>query len=332
MLGYTSLAYLCWRAVYSLLLSPSTWSPEDKHCYITGGSQGLGKSMAIQLARKGAHVTIVARKEQLLKDALVEIKAACKDPSRQKIAYAVADVSVNGDCVRALKEATTKIGKVPEYVFCIAGFAQLQFLHDLDDSVFERLIKVNYLGAVYTVKEASRLMIEKNVKNGKLVLCSSLAAFVSFVGYSAYSPTKYALKGLADCLRQEMQMHGIGVHILFPGSIATAGFEEENKLKPRITKEIEGSDAMTPDAVAKASIAGLARGDFYITCEILGDLLQAGSLGLSPSSNLLVHCACVALSFVAYPILRIYTDSMTRREGVRLKRASLAETASAKTQ
>lgn len=144
--------------------------------------------MAIQLARMGAHVTIVARKENLLKEALLEIQvggggreggregrretrvetekrrgwrgnipwsspppttttiiknynlpflllfpsqlftnqlyhtqAACKTPSTQKIAYAVADVSVKEDCVRALKEATTKIGKVPEYVFCIAG-------------------------------------------------------------------------------------------------------------------------------------------------------------------------------------------------------------------
>lgn len=70
-------------------------------------------------------------------------------------------------------------------------------------------------------------MIENNVKGGKLVLCSSLAAFYGFIGNTAYCPTKMALRGLAEAMRQEMLLYGIDVHCMFPGSILTPGFVEE---------------------------------------------------------------------------------------------------------
>ena len=69
-------------------------------------------------------------------------------------------------------------------------------MKDTDVGVYESQMRLNYLGTLYTIKEAARLMVENKVKGGKLVLCSSLAAFVGFVGMSAYTPSKCAIKGM----------------------------------------------------------------------------------------------------------------------------------------
>jgi 3-dehydrosphinganine reductase len=65
--------------------------------------------------------------------------------------------------------------------------------------------------------------------------------------------------GLAEALRQELMPYGIHTHIMFPGTILTPGYEEENKMKPAITKEIEGVDeGQTPEAVSRALLRGLS--------------------------------------------------------------------------
>lgn len=70
-------------------------------------------------------------------------------------------------------------------------------------------------------------MRDSNIKNGKIVFVSSMLGMLSFAGWSTYSPTKYAVRGLADTLRNELKRYNIGVHIFFPGGILSPGFETE---------------------------------------------------------------------------------------------------------
>ena len=70
-------------------------------------------------------------------------------------------------------------------------------------------------------------MVESKIKDGKIVFISSVLGLMSFAGWSTYSPTKYAVRGLADTLRNELQRYSINVHIFFPGTIFTPGFEVE---------------------------------------------------------------------------------------------------------
>lgn len=65
---------------------------------------------------------------------------------------------------------------------------------------------------------------------GKIVFVSSMLGLLSFTGYSTYSPTKYALRGLADTLRNELKRYNIDVHIFFPGNIDSPGFVTEVSL------------------------------------------------------------------------------------------------------
>ncbi|KAJ1877332.1 3-dehydrosphinganine reductase, partial [Coemansia sp. S17] len=106
-----------------LRLTAAKFDVRDKHCYVTGGSQGLGKSVAQDLARRGAHVTIVARREAVLKEALAEIKAVAQSPKQQKFEYVIADVTNHEETVRAIGEAVDRQGKPIEYLFCVAGLS-----------------------------------------------------------------------------------------------------------------------------------------------------------------------------------------------------------------
>ncbi|KAJ3052168.1 3-dehydrosphinganine reductase, partial [Quaeritorhiza haematococci] len=186
----------------------------------------MGKSLAIWLARQGAHVTIVSRDRTKLEKALVEIEAARVNKD-QKFCYVSADLTSSQNAKHALQDAVEKIGMVPEYVFTCAGLAQLGLFLEQDIGEFDSQMRTNYFTALYTLKEAANLMVENDIRGGKLVITSSLVAFAGFVGYSAYTPAKSALRGLADCLRNEMQMYDIGVHIYFPGNILSPGYENE---------------------------------------------------------------------------------------------------------
>jgi 3-dehydrosphinganine reductase len=118
---------------------------------------------------------------------------------------------------------------------------------------------------------------------GKIVFVSSVLGYMSIIGYSSYSPAKHALRGayfksvlfcvlkdwpgLAETLRSEMLLYGIGVHIMFPGTIYTPGYEEENHTKPKITLKIEESDSGSkPEHVARMLLEGdVAENGYYLS-------------------------------------------------------------------
>jgi 3-dehydrosphinganine reductase len=95
-------------------------------------------------------------------------------------------------------------------------------------------------------------------KKGKICFVSSTLGYMALVGYASYAPAKHALRGLADTLRSELQLYSIDVHVFFPCTMFTPGYEEENKTKPRITLKIEESDSgLTAEQAARSMLTGL---------------------------------------------------------------------------
>lgn len=91
----------------------------------------------------------------------------------------------------------------------------------------------------------------------KLVFVGSTLSFLNFAGYASYCPPKAAIRALADTLRNELELFGIGIHCFFPGGILSPGFENENIAKPQLTKDIEGSDVpLDPAVVAEYLLKG----------------------------------------------------------------------------
>jgi len=302
------------------------FNPKGKHVFITGGSEGLGLNLAIELAKQGANICIVARRVPVLEKAVQKIKEAAVS-SNQKIEYVSSDLSSNSGCQAAVQQAKEKIGSTPDYAFMCAGGSTPKLFLDHKPEDFEWFMKLNYLSAAWTARELAQCMKEEHDQertasagiggqNGdkrKLVFISSTLGFVSFAGYSSYSPTKYALRGLADTLRNELLAYNIDTHIYYAGNLDTAGFAEENKTKPEVTKKIEGVNSPLPPAVAAQSlIAGIKRGQFAITSDFLTNVIRCGSMGISPGNYPIIDLLLTLIAAIAMPIFRMMGDHDAR--------------------
>lgn len=132
-------------------------------------------------------------------------------------------------------------------------------------------------------------MRDSNIKGGKIVFVSSMLGMLSFAGWSTYAPTKYAVRGLADTLRNELKRYDIGVHIFFPGGIESPGFDTENLTKPEITKVIEGANTpQTGAECAQSLMQGLHKGNYMIVTDTIAEILRAVTRGVSPTNNLVL--------------------------------------------
>ena len=121
---------------------------------------------------------------------------------------------------------------------------------DTPNKVYRDMINLNYLGSVFTVKAVLPKMIERK-QGGHIVFVSSAAALTSFVGYSQYCPSKWAVRALGDSLRNELRLYDIKVTQFYPSNMDTEGFEIEERTKPAPTKEIEGTAKLfKPDEVS----------------------------------------------------------------------------------
>ncbi|KAF9396272.1 3-dehydrosphinganine reductase, partial [Mortierella sp. AD011] len=276
--------------VYNLIKG-NQFPTKGKHVYVTGGSVGLGRAVAIELAKQGAHVTIVARKEGPLKETIELMKQAAasrkdKDVVEQRFHWISADVTNREQSIRALDEASAHFGgRVPDIIMTCAGIAIPKLFVEALIEEFESQMNLNYLGSLYTVHEATKRMAATGVK-GKVVLTASTAGLIGFAGYSSYAPTKFALRGLAECLRNEFLMYGIGIHIYYAGTMFSPGYENENLTKPLVTRDIEGTKGLTSEEAAKGLFAGLRKGYFGVTTDFDTDFLRISARGVTPMSNI----------------------------------------------
>ncbi|KAL7339362.1 oxidoreductase [Rhodotorula toruloides] len=291
-----------------------------KHCYIGGGSEGLGLSLACQLADRGAHVTIVSRSQSKLDNALQELETHRQNPSQvfQALSCDLTDPAAAASTLRKACKAT--LSSSPDYLFACAGGCVPGYFAEMSAEQHWQCMEWNFRTCLNTVHEGVKAMKEDGKKGGRVVLTSSVLALMSFAGYSSYSPSKYAIRGLAEALRNELQLYGISVHLFLPATIFSPGFENEQRLKPEITKKIEGPDeGMKPDAVAKELIKGVERGDFYLTYEPVGHMLR-NSRGITPRNNVLFDSFWALVGTIAFPIWRrMSPDGEVSKEAKRIR-------------
>ncbi|WFD49820.1 hypothetical protein GLX27_004505 [Malassezia furfur] len=259
------------------------WDPRGKRVLVTGGSQGLGLALAQLLASRGAHVVICSRTEGKLQAALREVEAARVDAS-QELQYVAADVSTFAGAQQALAAC----GAVPDTVFCCAGGAKPGYFVEQVEADFEAAVRTDYFTALSTAHASAKAMRAHHVA-GRIVLVSSVVGMMGLVGYAQYAPMKFAIRGLAETLRSEFQLYGLQVHCYCPATILSPGFDEEQKTKPQVTKDIEeGDEQKTPAQCAVHLLRGVERGRFLITDGLVGSLLRVTTSGSAPGHGVLV--------------------------------------------
>ncbi|KAK0451204.1 oxidoreductase [Desarmillaria tabescens] len=295
--------------ILGLLFNHNNWDPKGKHCYVTGGSQGLGLAVALLLVKLGADVSIVARNEQKLRNALVEMEKARKLPS-QILRWYSYDLTQCKSAEAALEAASKgHDGRCPDALFLCAGTSIPRFFVEEDEASMKRGMDTVYWIQAWSALAGTKRMVRDN-KNGKIVLVSSFLGFMSMIGYSSYAPAKHALRGLAETLRSEMLLYGISVHIFFPGTIYSPGYEAENKCKPEITLKIEETDGgQTPEKAAEGLLKGIQRGHFHISTGLLGNIFRSSTRGATPRNHVFLDNIYSFIGWVGFPIWRRSVDS-----------------------
>ncbi len=229
------------------------------HAVLSGGSSGIGLALALKLAARGWTLTILARDMARLEAA----GAALREAGAAAVRFASVDVAEAGEMVEAVEAAITAHGP-PALVVASAGIAVPGRFEDLDANVFTRTMAVNYFGTLHLVRAALPAM--RTAGRGRLVLIGSGAGLVGIFGYTAYAPSKFALRGLAEALRGELRPDGVGVSIVYPPDTDTPQLAAENLIKPAEAKAITASSGlMSAETVADAILKGVDRGRFTIT-------------------------------------------------------------------
>ena len=274
-----------------------------RHALITGGSSGIGIECAKQLVEAGARVTIVARNKQKLREAEEEILSVAKgddEGDEIRVCAEQADVSSADDIAGAVRRAEERVGEEVSILICCAGIAECKTLEDSKDGDFERLVSVNYLGTVYTVRSCLPSM--KRRGGGSVVLVSSQAGQVGLYGYTGYSASKFALQGFAQALEMECRHEGISVGVCYPPDTDTPQYAYENKTKPEITKTLVGTTTPVPAGrVAAVLLRGMVRRHFTIAVGFDGWALGIATGVMSPPNSFL----SVLRDLVLLPILKL---------------------------
>ncbi|KAJ7116443.1 hypothetical protein C8R44DRAFT_854845 [Mycena epipterygia] len=287
-----------------------------QHIYITGGSTGLGLSLALILAQKGAHVSIVARNQERLDLASQAIEKCRQHPNQLFAAYSFS-LNNAADSLAALDTVCkAHNGQSPDAVFACAGSSKPMFFMDMTEEDLTEGMVNGYWVQAWTVMAAAKKMVRDGSK-GKIVLVSSTLGYMSFIGWASYSPAKHALRGLADTLQSEFMLYDIDIHIFFPPTMFTPGYDEENKTKPKIVREIESTDdGLTPDAAAQALIQGIQNGHTHITGDMITDLFRASTRGAAPRHNVFVDTLYDMAASIIAPIWRMSVDKRVRAHRV----------------
>lgn len=235
---------------------------DQKLVLITGGSSGIGLALARQLVSRGAEVFILARRLENITSTILEMKDLRVHP-KQRIGFASADLAREKSSIRILESFLSKVG-TPDYVFNSAGIVHPGQVENIPMEEFRSQMDTNFFGTVLVTKALLPAMLQRG--SGHIVNISSFAGFYASYGYSAYSSTKFAVRGFSDVIRAELKPRGIKVSVVFPADVDTPQLVYERSVQPDIMKEINASAGMLPaEKVAESILKGVEKGRYIIT-------------------------------------------------------------------
>jgi short-subunit dehydrogenase len=185
---------------------------QDRRVWITGASSGIGEAMALAFHRGGAKLILFARRE----DELRRVQAACGGELKTRILPL--DVS-NAEELPEKTRTALNIFHGIDILVLNAGITQRSRTRETDESVYRRLMEVNFFAAEAMARAVLPSMLAQ--KSGHMVVISSVAGKFGVPLRSGYSASKFALHGFFEALRAEEERNGIHVTMVCPGFIRT---------------------------------------------------------------------------------------------------------------
>ncbi|HRP10905.1 MAG TPA: acetoin reductase [Terricaulis sp.] len=236
---------------------------EGKIAVVTGGGQGIGRAIALRLARDGADVAIVDVNPAKMDAVAAEVRGLGRKATTFK-----ADVTKRDDVYAAIDHAEKELGGF-DIMVNNAGIAQVQPLADVTPEEFDKIVQVNIAGVLWGIQAAAKKFKQRKQK-GKIISASSIAGHEGFALLGVYSATKFAVRALTQAAAKEYASDGITVNAYGPGVVGTDMWVEIDRRFAEVTgakvgetykKYVDGialGRAETPEDVASfvAYLAG----------------------------------------------------------------------------
>lgn len=186
---------------------------KNKNALVTGAGKGIGKAIALALAKEGVNVILVARTQEEIDSVAAKVRSL-----RVKALAITADVADINSVNAVVEKALAEFGTI-DILINNAGIAAFGKFLELEPTEWEHIIQVNLMGTYYVTRAVLPNMIER--QTGDIVNISSTAGLSGNATASAYSASKFAVLGLTESLMQEVRKHNIRVTALTPSTVAT---------------------------------------------------------------------------------------------------------------
>ncbi|MEE2670008.1 MAG: SDR family oxidoreductase [Gemmatimonadota bacterium] len=195
---------------------------------VTGGSEGIGRAIAEALAGQGCEVTITGRREEAVRNTAEQLG----------LDWIVGDVGNEDDAARSVGSVIEKHGRL-DILVNNAGYGLFRPLVDTTFEELQSVYRTNVFGPFLMAREAARQFIKQG--SGELINISSTSGLKGSGGRTAYGSSKFALRGMTECWRDELRRHNVRVMLVNPSEVMTnfaekAGVEREisdKKLRPQ---------------------------------------------------------------------------------------------------
>lgn len=228
----------------------------DKVAVVTGGSQGIGASIAEQLAAEGAIVAVVASRDPAKAQLVVERIAG----SGGRASAHAADVRHQAEIGAVIDAVVAEHGRIDMLVNCAGVFLPTP-IGATESADVNRIVDINLKGPFNVVNAAAPTM--KAAGQGKIVSIASVAALLGIGTYSLYCATKAGVAMMTRTLAIELAPHGININAIAPGNTATP-MNEDIRSDPHFKPMLDAMAARTPSGRVYSDSADIAKLALYL--------------------------------------------------------------------
>ncbi len=205
---------------------------------VTGGSEGIGRGIAEALRAEGSLVTITGRRETVLRDAA----------GQMGVEWIAGDVGNESDVVRTVAAVIRRHGRL-DILVNNAGYGLSKPLVEMELAELEGVYRTNVFGAFLMAREAARQFVKQG--SGELINISSTSGLKGGRGSTAYSSSKFALRGMTECWRDELRRHNVRVMLVNPSEVQTGFFSKLGR------EHVLSDKKLRPQEIATAIVGAL---------------------------------------------------------------------------